>query len=99
MQWLVFGSLSKYRYHAQLVHRFCVINDIGYSWVKKSDLIEVLDNEIEINGGGVIKFDKKKQLLEFGGHSTAYGKFDKVLIEKFFLNCNEIKGIKILIGT
>ena len=81
------------------MQRFCVINDIGFSWVKKHYLIEVLDDDIEIKGGGVIKFDKKKQLLEFGGHSTAYGKFNKVLLEKFLVNCIELKGIKILIGT
>lgn len=97
--WLVFGPLSKYRYHAQLVHKCCVINDIGYSWVKKPDLIEVLDNEIEIKGGGMIKFDKNKQILEFGGHSTAYGKFDKVLLEEFWSNCDEVQDIRILIGT
>ncbi len=97
--WLVFGSLSTYRYHAQLVQRFCVINDIGCSWVKKPDLVEVLDDDIEIKGGGFIKYDKEKQLLEFIGHSTAYGKFNKVHLEEFIENAALVKGLKVLIGT
>ena len=97
--WLVFGSLSTYRYHAQLVQRFCVINDINYSWVKKDDLLDVLDDDIDIKGGGFINFDEKKQLLDFTGYSTAYGKFDKVILEEFILNCAETRGLKVLIGT
>ena len=97
--WLVFGPLSTYRYHAQLVQRFCVINDIGYSWVKKHDLLEILDDDIEIKGGGVINFDDKKQILEFNGYSTAYGKYDRSLLKEFIENSTPIKGLKVLIGT
>jgi len=97
--WLVFGPLSTYRYHAQLVQRFCVINDIGFSWVKKPDLVEVLDGDIEVKGGGIIAFEKDKLLLKFGSHSTAYGKFDNALLDVFIENSTFGKGIRILIGT
>jgi hypothetical protein len=81
------------------VQGFCVINDIGFSWVKKPDMVEVLDDDIEIKGGGVIAFEENKMSLKFSSHSTAYGKFDKVLLEEFSFNCTGVRGIKILIGT
>ena len=97
--WLVFGSLSTYRYHAQLVHRFCVNNEVSYDWVKKDDLLEILDNDIEIKGGGIIAFERDKMQLRFSSHSTAYGKFDRLLLNEFCSNCAELRDIKVLIGT
>ncbi len=67
--------------------------------MKKPDLIEVLVDDVEVNGGGVIAFDSKKQTLKFSSHSTAYGKFDKSLLEEFCSNCSEIYGAKIEIET
>lgn len=97
--WLVFGPLEIYRYHAQLIHKFCSMNNVACSWLKNPDLVEIHDPDYEIKGGGIIILDDAKKTIEFKGSSTAYGKFDKALLEEFIQNAGEFNGIKVILGT
>ncbi|MGH8016526.1 MAG: hypothetical protein ACREBV_10060 [Candidatus Zixiibacteriota bacterium] len=97
--WIVFGPLETYRCHAQLVHRFCTLNHIVCTWIKHPDLVEIHSEGFEIKGGGIVKFESGKGLLEFKGNSTAYGGIDKALLEEFLENCEELNGLEVLVGT
>ena len=89
---LVFGPVSEFGYHANLVDRFCSQRDLAAAWVRKPDMVEVLEKSVRIRGGGWIKIDRSKSLIEIYGRSTAYGRFDKELLrqlvdrEPFFSN-------------
>jgi len=89
---LVFGPVSEFGYHADLVDRFCSQRDIAAAWVRKPDIVEILQQDVQIRGGGWMKIDRSKSLIEIYGRSTAYGRFDKKLLkllvdrEPFFSN-------------
>lgn len=96
---LVFGPLETFRYHAQLVHRYCAINEITCSWIKHPDLVEIHSEDLEIRGGGMIKFDTKKSTLEFRGSSTAYGGYDRAILQEILENCEAVNGFEHLVGS
>jgi hypothetical protein len=77
---LIYGTVSNYPYHAQLVERFCADEKIPSGWIKKPDLIEIYDTSIEIAGGGWMKINKDKKRLRFSGESSAYGNFKQSLL-------------------
>ena len=89
---LVFGPVNEFGYHANLVDRFCSQRDLAAAWVRKPDIVEVLEQDVQIRGGGWMKIDKSKSLIEIYGRSTAYGRFDKEQLkllvdrEPFFSN-------------
>ena len=98
-RWFIFGPLETYRYHAQLIHKFCALNDVTCAWVKTPDLVEIIDPDTEIKGGGIIVLEFDKQTIELKGHSTAYGKFDKTIIEQFVDESDNFQDFEVLIGT
>lgn len=89
---LVFGPVSEFGYHANLVDRFCSQRDIAAAWVRRPDIVEILEKDVKLHGGGWMKIDRSKSLIEIYGRSTAYGRFDKeqlkslVKREPFFSN-------------
>ena len=97
--WMVFGALSIYRYHADLAAKFCDINDVPYHWTKKPDLIEIHEAAYKIKGGGLIRILVKSKRLEFGGYSTAYGKFGRDLLKQFLAESPVFRGYEVVIGT
>jgi hypothetical protein len=97
--WMVFGALSVYRYHANLAAKFCDLNDISYHWVKKPDLIEIHDSDFKIKGGGLIRLLVESKRLEFGGYSTAYGKYDLTLLKQFTAELKTLRDYEVIIGT
>lgn len=70
---MVFGDVSAYKYHANLLHEFCVRNGIASSWVHKPDLLEPLDSSIDVLGGGFLELDRAAKVAIFSGASKAYG--------------------------
>jgi hypothetical protein len=89
---LVFGPVSEFGYHANLVDRFCSQRDIAAAWVRKPDIVEILEKDVKLGGGGWMKINKPESLIEIYGRSTAYGRFDKEQLkllvdrEPFFSN-------------
>jgi hypothetical protein len=72
---LVFGSFTRYPYHANLVDLFCHRREIPSAWVNKPDLVEIIDAAYQIRGGGWLEIDPPKGTLKFFGESTVYGRF------------------------
>ena len=78
---LVLGPVSEFGYHADLVDRFCSQRDIAAAWVRKPDIVEILQQDVQIRGGGWMKIDRSNSLIEIYGGSTAYGRFDKEMLK------------------
>ena len=70
---MVFGDVSAYKYHANLLHEFCVRNGIASNWVHKPDLLEPLDSGIDVLGGGFLDLNRAEKVAVFSGASKAYG--------------------------
>jgi hypothetical protein len=89
---LVFGDITTYNYHANLVDEYCSTRGIAASWVAKPDLLLVLDPDVAIRGGGYLNLDQAARKAEFSGGSKSYGVFrlrelEKILqIHPFFEN-------------
>ncbi len=80
---LIFGSLHSYNYHAKLVEKFCLDRNISSKWQRQPDLYNVDDETLGIKGGGWFKFDFFQKTLLAAGSSTAYGRFDENIFEQF----------------
>ena len=97
--WLVFGPLRKYHYHAHLVEGLC--NRLGLSsvWVKKPDVVNILDEKVEIMGGGILIFDSQKNSIEFSGVSRAYGEFNRNALQRLLEKHSLFEKISAKVGT
>ncbi|HUV31491.1 MAG TPA: hypothetical protein VMY05_10430 [Acidobacteriota bacterium] len=90
---LVFGSVKRFAYHADLVDRFCTERGIAAVWMKRPDVMEVFDPEVRLLGGGWMKINRARSEIDIYGRSTAYGRFDDAMIERvtgsdsFFASC------------
>lgn len=93
--YLILGPVSQFRYHASLVDRFCRQNQIASSWVRKPDLVEVLEPGMRVLGGGQLKADSTGCSVKFYGRSNAYGLFDRRLIKKMTRNHPLFSGVTV----
>lgn len=74
--YLLVGPLTKFRYHANLVERFCDERGIASAWLQKPDVLQVVDADVRILGGGHLEIDRKRRRMKFHGVSRAYGVFN-----------------------
>ncbi len=74
---MAYGSLEDFGYHADLLKRFCDLNDIPSGWAKKPDQYEIISDSHRIVGGGWLEENVGEKTLRFYGYSTAYGGFDQ----------------------
>ena len=81
--YLLFGALHVYNYHAQLLERFCLDNNLDYNWKKEPDQLLFLDSKYVMKGGGWFRFDFSVKILSIIGMSTAYGRFDEFILAEF----------------
>ena len=97
--WLVIGPIAKYRYHAHLVEGLCNHLGLASVWVKKPDLVNIPDKDVEIMGGGIMTFDSNENLIKFGGTSRAYGKYNPSELQNFLKSHNLFKNGFTEVGT
>ncbi|UCD63753.1 MAG: hypothetical protein JSW34_13605 [Candidatus Zixiibacteriota bacterium] len=81
---LIYGHIDRYEYHADLVKRYCDMNDIASGWVKKPDVYRIFDKAYRILGGGWLEKPAHVRRLKFYGTSTAYGPFTEGDIRRVF---------------
>ena len=72
---LVWGPLSLFPYHAHLVDRFCSDRLIASHWVKRPDMVAILDKTVFVKGGGAMEVLPERWTVMLGGASKAYGYF------------------------
>ncbi len=78
---LVFGDLGSYRYHANLLRRYCEQRGIETSWEHEPDLLESRDPALRVLGGGMLELDTAGKSATFSGASKAYGSCPWRLLE------------------
>lgn len=74
---LVFGPLAQYRYHANLVERFCTRYAIPSGWEHRPDVYALYTKEARLRGGGYLVINGQDRQVEVSGRSTSYGAFDR----------------------
>ncbi len=75
--YLLIGPLSDYPYHAALLDRFCREQNIPSEWAQRPDLLELLDEDSKVCGGGYMEIDPNSRAIRVGGRSKAYGEFNR----------------------
>ena len=74
-RYFVVGSITDFRYHANLVERFCDEQGLVSAWVQRPDLLEVVDPEVRVAGGGHLEINPHGRRMKCFGVSKAYGVF------------------------
>lgn len=74
---LVVGSVSRYKYHANLLEKLCDIEQIACFWTKRPDQLQIVEGEWSVRGGGWLTKDIVKRQIELSGTSRAYGRYDE----------------------
>ena len=72
---MVFGDLSAYKYHANLLYAYCERHGVATEWVHKPDMLEPLDSALDILGGGFLELNRAANTATFSGASKAYGPY------------------------
>lgn len=83
---IVFGDLSAYKYHADLLHAYCEQHGIPSDWVHKPDLLEPLNSALDILGGGYLELNVSANTATFSGASKAYGPYHHHQLEAILAN-------------
>ncbi len=78
---LVWGPLEDFPYHANLIDKYCEFKEVPSNWIKKPDLVEIIDSDYEIRGGGWMEVNTELNVVILYSESTAYGKFKSEDIE------------------
>jgi len=86
--WFVMGRVAEFEYHADLVDRFCTDNHIASGWAKRPDLVEILDPAARLRGGGWLDINNDRRQCTIFGHSTSYGRFERVDIDQVLAEQN-----------
>ncbi len=77
VEMLILSPYQLSKYHAQILERYCVLNDIEGRFVKMPDFFQATGSDIEVIGGGHWKIDDSVRRLVLNGESTMYGAFNK----------------------
>ena len=62
-EYLIFAARELHRYHNQILAHFLKENDIPHLWPRE-DLLEVLDPELKVIGGGRFRLDLGQEVLD-----------------------------------
>lgn len=74
---MVVGHVSRYKYHANLLEKFCDIEQIACFWTKRPDQLQIVEDGWSIRGGGWLTKDIAMQQIKLFGTSRAYGRYDE----------------------
>jgi hypothetical protein len=73
--YIVFASITEYRYHNQLLVRFLSEQGIPHRWEGEEKLV-VEHPELEVTGGGRFRLDVIHKSLHVWDDSSVYGRFN-----------------------
>lgn len=80
---LIVGPYSRFTYHANLVQRFCDLEEIASAWIQKPDQVDILEPDVRIIGGGWLELKGQSKVARFYGASKAYGPVEEDLLGTF----------------
>ena len=95
--YLIYGPVSEYPYHANLLEQFCREQGIPNSWASKPTMLNLFDKETKIRGGGYAEISTGAREVKFGGHSTAYGRFVRADLETILAQHSLVDGFSTVI--
>jgi len=97
-QWLLFGTMHEFPYHANLVERFCTTHQLAYQWRPARDKVDIADGRFRIEGGGFIDVQPRAKVVRFSGSSKAYGSIPTVGLRKMLKGQTILPGFKALLS-
>lgn len=96
-EYLLFAASPQYRYHNQILARFCEDNGLPHRWLSPERL-EVNFAALTVVGGGRFRVNADEGLLELWDNSQAYGRFDARFVgEKIASADHPWRGFRIVI--
>lgn len=95
---LVLAPYGLARYHAQILERYCRLNDVAGRFVKKPVHYRIEDAGLEVVGGGHWRVDEEARRLVLNGESTAYGPFRPRGLADALRACGPFRGFTVQIG-
>lgn len=84
--WLVYGPLSDYPYHADLVSRFCREQSIGTHWKRRPDQLHIVDRQYGLHGGGFLTISPVARTVTCTGLSKSYGPFSAPILGQLLVS-------------
>jgi hypothetical protein len=73
---LILSPYGLSKFHAQILERFCTMNDLDGRFLRKPEYYLASGAGIEVIGGGHWKIDESIPMLVLEGESTVYGRFN-----------------------
>jgi hypothetical protein len=92
---ILIGAVSEYPYHASLLERFCRDQQIPSTWIKKPDVLETYDRLLDTLGGGWMLIDPTARRLEIFGASSAYGGYDRRIMNDLAVSHPQLRDWQI----
>lgn len=89
----VVGPIADFKYHANLVERFCNERSVPTAWLQKPDVLEVVEAGVRVLGGGHVEINRARRRMKCYGVSKAYGVFNAqdmselIRNDPFFADC------------
>lgn len=92
---LVFGRIAEYKYHANLLERFCRMRRIPSGWEHQPDVYALYQKGVKVRGGGYFVIDYCDRVLRVFGRSTAYGAYDHERLQRVLAESAVFSGWRV----
>jgi hypothetical protein len=79
-------------FHANIVERFCLLNQIAGQYNAKKDFFRIRDWEWAVIGGGVFEIDDAAKVIGLSGTSLAYGQFCQDGLKNKLMSSDQLQG-------
>jgi hypothetical protein len=83
-------------FHANIVERFCLLNQIAGQYNAKKDFFRIRDGEWAVIGGGVFEIDDEAKVITLSGTSLAYGHFCQDGLKDKLMSSVQLQGYAVI---
>jgi hypothetical protein len=96
-EFIVFSPIALCAYHAQIVERFCGMQEPewGFEMNAKGDDGDCLEAGVTFIGGGFYEIYKDKKRLNLGGVSQAYGSYLNIGLDEKLKTIDQFKDFAV----
>jgi len=96
-EFIVMSPALLSKYHANIVERFCNLNNLDGYWNSGKTSYQFVDVAWSVVGGGKWMINSNEKTLELGSSSQAYGRFDSAGLKKKILSLKTMKDYLVTI--
>jgi hypothetical protein len=86
-------------YHANIVERFCLENNIVGQYNAKKDFFRIRDSEWAVAGGGMFEINDKAKIIRVSGASVAYGSFCCDGLKDKLMSSDYLHQYEVIVGA